>query len=130
MPVRISGLKPTIEASATLFLAEGNGVYFSHKFSVYFKRIPTSRRDELNAQFAAGKLTVRELLDEVVSGWSGMTDENNIEVPYSHAERAATDEVYPGTDQAIAVSWFDVAFINQREASIKNSKAQSDTISG
>ena len=129
MAVKISGLKRTISVPATLYLPADNGELHPHKFSVEFKRLPTSRRDELNGQLMAGKLTVPELLNEVVEGWAGMRDENDEEVPYSPAERAATEEAYSGTEQAMAVAFFDASFVNQREAAVKNSKARSGTTS-
>lgn len=130
MAVKISGLKPTITVLVSLFLAADNGQLFEHKFSVDFKRVTAQQRDALNKKFSSGEITVPELLDEVVVGWGGMLDENDIAVPYSHEERRATDNDYPGTDQSIGVAWFDTSFINQREAAIKNSKELSAITSG
>ena len=129
MAVKISGLKSLIVCAASLFLPADNGTLFEPKFEVHFKRLTTTQRDELNRKFAAGEITVRQLLDEVVVGWGGMSDENGDVVTYSHAERIATDDAYPGTEQSMGVAWFDSAFVNQREAAIKNSKALSATTS-
>ena len=125
MAVKISGLNPFVVCFATLYLPADHGTLFEHKYEVHFKRLTTTQRDELNGKFVKGDITVRQLLDEVVSGWAGMRNEEGAEVPYSHAERIATDECYSGTEQSMGVAWFESAFVNQREAAIKNSKALS-----
>lgn len=89
MAVKISGLKPTISVPATLYLPVDGGQFAAHQFSVEFKRLPKSRRDEINELVVVGKkstgadgaeevkrLTIPELLDEVVVGWGGMTGED------------------------------------------------------
>lgn len=127
MAVKISGLKPTIACPATLYLPADGGAQVPYKFDVHFKRQTTSERNALNERFVKGEITQRQMLDEVVVGWGGMLDEAGQPVPYSIAERIATDELYPGLEQAMAVSWYDNAFVNQREAAVKNSKAPSVT---
>lgn len=125
MAVKISGLKPTIACPATLYLPADGGAQVPHKFDVHFKRQTTSERNALNERFVKGEITQRQMLDEVVVGWGGMLDEAGQAVPYSVAERIAADEAYSGVEQAMAVSWFDNIFVNQREAAVKNSKAPS-----
>jgi hypothetical protein len=147
MAVKISGLKPTITLPARLHLPDDGGKFFVHEFDVVFKRLPTERRDELHAMYSIGKrvetvaegaseptvevkrISTPELLDEIVEGWERMLDEHGNPVPYSHEERRATDLVYAGLEQAMAVSWYDHIFIHQREAAQKNSGAQSGTTS-
>ena len=148
MAVKISGLKPIIVSPATLYLAGDSGTLVPHKFDVHFKRLTTDERDKLHARYTLGEvvpqpaldgveqppvnvppLTDGQLLDELVEGWGGMLDEAGQPVPYSHAERKATDAVYAGLEQAMVVSWYDHAFINQRDARVKNSKAPSSTTS-
>lgn len=147
MAVKISGLKPTVTCPAHLHLPDDGGTFYVHKFEVVFKRLPTERRDELNELYSVGKRTetlvagatepkveikrisTDELLDEVVDGWGLMLDEHGAPVPYSHAERRATELVYAGLGQAMAVAWYDTFFVHQREAAQKNSKAQSGTTS-
>ena len=142
MAVKISGLKPTISVPATLYLPVDGGEFAAHKFSVEFKRLGKARRDEINDLIVVGKkatgadgteevkrLTIPELLDEVVVGWGGMTGEDGSPVPYSHEERRATEEAYPGLEQAMAVVWFDGMNVHQRDAATKNSVALSGTTS-
>jgi hypothetical protein len=127
MSVKISNLKPVFDCPATLYLPADNGAMVAHAYSVQFKRLTTTERDALQKRFAAGEMTQRQVLDEVVTGWGGMQDEHGNPVPYSHAERVATDDVYAGLEQSMAVTWFDHAFVNQRDAAVKNSKALSTT---
>ena len=148
MAVKISGLKPFIVCPAILFLAGDNGTFVQHKFEAHFKRLTTQERDKLHARYTLGDvvpqpaldgveqpplrvppLTDSQLLDEVMLGWGGMLDEAGQTVPYSHEERKATEAEYPGTEQAMAVSWYEQAFINQRDARVKNSRAPSATTS-
>jgi len=127
MSVKISNLKPVFDCPATLYLPADGGAVVAHAYSVQFKRLTTTERDALSKRFAAGEITQRELLDTVVCGWGGMHDEHGNAVSYSHAERVATDDVYAGLEQSMAVAWFDHAYMNQREAAVKNSKAPSGT---
>lgn len=148
MAVKISGIKPTVTCPATLYLPNDGGELVAHKFDVIFRRLKEDERDELQKRYVLGytvetpaakadaapqqerrSLTNAELLDTVVEGWGGMSDEHGSPVPYSHAERRATNLLYPGLEQAMAVSWFDHFFINQRDAALKNSGAQSGTTS-
>lgn len=143
MAVKISGLKPTIECPATLYLPGDDGKRVAHQFKVHFRRQRASERDALSLRYTKGDavkdavtgattyvpIAVGQLLDEVVMGWGGMLDEAGQSVPYSHAERRETEDENPGLEQAMAVSWYDNVFINQREAAIKNSGAPSATTS-
>ncbi|CAN7565514.1 hypothetical protein [Acidovorax sp. LjRoot117] len=150
MAVRISGLKPTVTCPATVYLVGDNGQHIPHHFDVDFRRMTTEERNALNEKYAIGydvpveidaaepdqtprtkraHLSNAELLDAIVVGWGKMLDENGEPVPYSHAERRLTENEYSGLEQAMVVSWLDHFFFNQREAAIKNSKAQSGTSS-
>ncbi|MDD2711365.1 MAG: hypothetical protein PHU77_00455 [Simplicispira sp.] len=143
MAVKISGLKPTIKCPATLYLPADDGQHVQHAFGVHFRRQTASERDKLSERYTKGDavkdpvtgetklvpITSAQLLDAVVMGWDGMLDEAGQPVPYSHAERAATEEENAGLEQAMVVSWYDHVFINQRMAAIKNSKAPSATTS-
>lgn len=148
MAVKISGIKPTVTCPATLYLPDDGGKFFAHEFDVIFKRLTSDERDELHDQYTNGylvdepatepggtptqvrkRLTHTELLDKIVEGWRGMLDESGAPVPYSHQERRATELVYAGLEQAMAVSWYDHFFVHQREAAQKNSRAQSGTTS-
>lgn len=127
MAVVISGLKPTIKCTASLHIPMDDGAFHVHKFDVIFKRLNKEQRDDLQKRFTAGDIKTAQILDEVVEGWGGMLDAQGQPVAYSQAERQATELQFPGTEEAMAVAWFDMAFMHQRAAAEKNSVAQSAT---
>lgn len=147
MAVKIATLSSLVVASATVYFAGDRGALIAHPFEAHFKRLTQSERAELNAWNTAGKrpapadgsrdaekdangdvpFTVADLLDAAVGGWGGMLDEHGQPVPYSHAERRATEEAFPGVELAMVVAWYDTMWINQRAAKEKNSAAPSAT---
>ena len=127
MAVKISGLKPTIKCPVTLHLPADDGQYVQHTFDVLFRR--QTVKDPVTGETKLVTITSAQLLNEVVMGWNGMLDEAGQPVPYSHAERAATEEENPGLEQAMVISWYDHVFVNQRMAAVKNSKAPCATTS-
>lgn len=127
MAVKISLATPTVSVPAIYFVLTDGGQFAPYRFSVVFKRLPTSERDAINAQWVKGELPIQELLDRIVTGWDGLTDEAGRPVPYSHAERRAAEEANTGLEQAMVVAWFDHAFVNQRQAAAKNLEAPSVT---
>ncbi len=148
MAVKIFGINPTVICPATLYLPDDGGKFFAHKFDVVFKRLTSDERDKLHEQYTKGYLvdtppmqadsvptearkflSNAELLDKIVDGWGAMLDESGAPAPYSHQARRDTEQVYPGLEQAMAVSWYEHFFVHQREAAQKNSVAQSGTTS-
>lgn len=147
MAVKIAALSSLVVATATAYFAGDRGALIAHPFEVHFRRLPQSERAELNAWHVAGKrpepadgpraaerdtqgnvpFDVADLLDAVVGGWGGMLDEHGQPVPYSAAERRATEEAFPGVEAAMVVAWYDTMWINQRSAKEKNSAAPSPT---
>lgn len=120
MTVKIASASPNFTSPVRLFI-QADGAPVVHEFNATFRRVKASERTALAAK------SLRELLDDVMVGWGGMKDENGRDVPYSHAERIATDDAYPGLEMAIAVSFWDHSMLNQREAAAKNSGAPSAT---
>lgn len=123
-------IKPIVECPVTLFIPIDGGKFAKHEFTVQFHRLKKEERDELQKNYVSGDVKTPELLDKVVAGWGGMLDEQGQPVPYSHAERIATEAVWSGVEEAMAVSWFDHFFVHQRAAAEKNSKAPSGITSG
>lgn len=140
MSVKIASLRTLVTALAILYLPGDRGELVAHEFEVQFKRPTKDEREQFNAWMAAGKrpapvdgsrdaekdadgkvpFLVTHLLDETVAGWGGMLDEQGQPVPYTHAERRATDQVYDGLESAMGVAWYSTFWINQREAKEKN----------
>ncbi|WOI45843.1 hypothetical protein [Acidovorax sp. BLS4] len=129
MAVKVSHLKPTFTAPAAVYLPGDGGAHERVDFEVHFKRQPGRERDALNDRYLKGEIKNAELLDEIVVGWRGFNDEAGQPVPYSHEERREAEAEYSGVESAMVVSWYDHAFIHQREAAVKNSKAPSLTTS-
>ncbi|MBS0414345.1 MAG: hypothetical protein JSR68_08230 [Proteobacteria bacterium] len=141
MGVKIAAINAAVTAAATVYLPGDRGQQIAHPFEVQFKRLPRSQQTQLNQWHIAGErpepadgpraaerddkgnvpFDLSELLDAIVCGWSGFADEAGLPVPYSHAERRATEEAYPGIEQSMAVAWYDTMWVNQREAKEKNS---------
>ncbi|MBV8250548.1 MAG: hypothetical protein JO200_19135 [Comamonas sp.] len=125
-----SQIKPVVECPATLFIPIDGGKFAEHKFTAQFHRLKKDERDALQKQFVSGEIKTEQLLDKIVAGWGGMLDETGQPVPYSHAERVATEAVFSGMEEAMAISWFDHFFVHQRAAAEKNFGAPSSTTSG
>lgn len=123
----IPGLEDTFPCPATVYLPGHMGALVAHQFVVHFKRIPSDVRDDLSNRYIAKELSLQGLLNEVVGGWGGMLDADKNEVAYSPEVRAETEKVYAGVEQAMGMSWYDHAFVNQRDAAAKNLKALSGT---
>ncbi|MFC2588568.1 MAG: hypothetical protein ACFNZS_01090 [Ottowia sp.] len=127
MAVKIPGLKPVIVTPATLYILSDGGQYETFRFNVHFKRLTRDKLDGLAKTFMEGEIKLPDVLDQIVTGWDGLKDENGMEVPYSPKERRAADDDFPGLEQAMMVSWFDHMFVTQRQAAEKNSAAPSAT---
>lgn len=145
MGVKIAAVNAAVMAMATVYLPGDRGQQIAHPFEVQFKRVPRSQQTQLNDWHLAGKrpepadgpraaerdaegnvpFLLADLLDALVCGWAGFADEAGQPVPYSHAERRATEEAYPGVEQAMAVAWYDTMWVNQRVAKEKNSATPS-----
>lgn len=141
MGVKIAAVSSLVVAMATVYLPGDRGTQIAHSFEVQFKRLTHSERADLVAWNVAGKrpapadgsqdadkdaeglvpFGLRELCDATVAGWGGMLDEAGQPVPYSHTERRAAEEAYPGIEAAMVVAWYDTMWVNQREAKEKNS---------
>lgn len=125
-----SSIKPTVECPATLYIPIDGGKFAKHEFSVSFNRLKGKECTDLRDDLFQGKITYAQLLDKTVAAWGGMLGDQGQPVPYSHAERRATEEIYLGLEQAMVVSWLDNVLAGQREAAQKNSVEPSNTTSG
>lgn len=129
MTVKIALAAATFLAPATLYVNAEDGTPAAQAFKVRFRRLKKSEYQDIERQVAGG-LKIPELLDQVVVGWEGLTDDAGQPVPYSTAERQAAEEEYPGLEFAMAKAWWDGGYISQQQAAAKNSAAPSSTSSG
>lgn len=133
MAVVFARKHPTFTRPATYYAPSGTG-FDALRFTVDFKVLTGPELMDLNERYESGKLGNAGLLDEMVQGWAGLKDENGQDVPYSIAERTATEVNFPGFEQAMAIAFFDSVAISQRtaaalaEAAAKNSVEPSSTI--
>ena len=74
-------------------------------FDGEFRRLSQSRIREIGQQIEAGETTDAELAAEVLIGWSGITDDDGKEVPFSQAALQQLLDV-PMLATAIATSYF------------------------
>ncbi len=135
MAVVFARSHPIFTRPATYYAPAGAG-FDAWRFTIDFKVLSGDELKALNERYEKGELSNAGLLDEVVKGWHGLKDAEAQEVPYSIAERKATEAEYPGFEQSMAIAFFDAVAINQRTAAVlaeeaaKNSEAQSSTTTG
>lgn len=129
MAVKIANAPASIKCPATYHLHGADGQMVTFKFHCTFRRLGKTERTELMNALSKGEVDISTLLDKVMTGWEGMSDEQGQPVPYSRDLRMATEEAYPEIEQAMAVSFFDHAAVLQREAAAKNSVPPSATSS-
>lgn len=132
MAVVFARKHPTFTRPATYYAPSGTG-FDALRFTVDFKVLTGPELKDVSERYESGKLSNAGLLDETVHGWAGLKDENGQDVPYTIAERTATEVNFPGFEQCMAIAFFDAVAINQRTAAVlaeeatKNSEAQSST---
>lgn len=146
MSIVIGTAAPTFTRNATYYQPAGNSFAPAAVFGVVFNILPPADHKALQGAVMTGEVGLSEALDRVVAGWgkalddsgkelpgSGLRDEHGNDVPYSHEERKATELVFPGFEQSIAIAYFDAHDFHQRGAALaaaKNSKAPSSTTTG
>jgi hypothetical protein len=76
-------LKPSYKTKIFVEIPNENGRVDKSDFMAEFKRVDMDELEELR------KLPQREVLDQVLIGWGSLLDEENKEVPFNDANRAA-----------------------------------------
>lgn len=105
---------PTYKWPIPLVLPTDGGRREKHTFDGEFRRLPQSRINEvirLARLQERGKLDDEELQDgdlarEVLAGWSGVTDDDAKEIPFSEAALAQLLEI-PTVAGQIVRAWFE-----------------------
>ena len=143
MAIVIGAAAPTFTRNATYYQPAGASFAPAAVFGVQFNLLAPSAHKALADAVIKGEIGLSDALDRVVAGWgnalddkgqevpdSCLRDEHGAEVPYSHAERRATDAQFPGFEQSIGIAYFDAHEFHQRGAALeaaKNFKAPSVT---
>lgn len=105
---------PTYKWPIPLVLPTDGGRREKHTFDGEFRRLPQSRINEvirLARLQERGKVDDEELQDgdlarEVLAGWSGVTDDDGKEIPFSEAALGQLLEI-PTVAGQIIRAWFD-----------------------
>lgn len=105
---------PTYKWPIPLVLPTDGGRREKHTFDGEFRRLPQSRINEvirLARLQERGKLDDEELQDgdlarEVLAGWSGVTDDDGKEIPFSETALGQLLEI-PTVAGQIIRAWFD-----------------------
>jgi hypothetical protein len=74
-------------------------------FDGEFRRLSQSRIREIGQQIESGETTDADLATEVLQGWSGITDDNGKDVPFSQAALQQLLDV-PMLATAIVTAYF------------------------
>ena len=96
---------PTFSWPITIRERVDNGRYRSHSFEAVFKRLPQSRLEQLAIDFQQirhavknddliDRIPTREIANEILVGWSGITEpDNTTQIPYSDESKAQLLEI-------------------------------------
>lgn len=103
---------PTYMHPISVEMPGDNGKPKIQLFKAQFKRLTQSELESLTERLKDGALTDSAMIDEVMVGWDGVTDEKNVPVEFNEVNLAALLEIYP-TRPTIVRSFF---------ASIKGAK--------
>lgn len=88
-------------------LASNNisGTFEKHTFDVEFKRVPQSRVEKIIADSQQDAVRDRQIVEELVVGWKGVTDGEN-DLPFSQKNLGTLMDI-PGVERAVIVAWLD-----------------------
>ncbi|MEI8251263.1 MAG: hypothetical protein WCF98_08865 [Synechococcus sp. ELA057] len=96
---------PTFSWPITIRERVDNGRYRSHSFEAVFKRLPQSRLEQLAIDFQQirhavknddliDRIPTREIANEILVGWSGITEpDNTTQIPYSDESKLQLLEI-------------------------------------
>lgn len=101
MAFRISR-NPTYQTQIVVSMPGNNGKRETEKFMAEFKHVGTDRLDELRS------IPHREVLNEVLVGWSGMIDDNGDEVPFNEVNRKIVYDIPQALDALIKGFWTSI----------------------
>jgi hypothetical protein len=73
----------TFSWPVTFDLPVDGGLYETQTFDAQLKRMPQSWIREIAKKIDADEVTDTEVAKEILSGWAGITDESDKEIPFS-----------------------------------------------
>jgi len=87
MPLQLRSQSLTYRWPVSVEFPVDGGKFDKEVFDAEFKRLPQDRLREIGEKIEAGSILDTELLDQVLTGWSGIFDEAGNEVPFSETSR-------------------------------------------
>jgi hypothetical protein len=106
MPLHLRSQTPTYHWPVSVEFPVDGGKFDKEVFDAEFKRLPQDRLREIGEKIEAGSILDTELLDQVLTGWSGILDETGNEVPFSEASRQKILNI-PLVASAIVAAWLE-----------------------
>lgn len=117
---------PTFTWPITIREVTDGGRHRTHQFEAVYRRLPASRMEEAQLQYQQIKaqvvrdetitgLPTRQIADEILAGWRGITDPQGEEIEFTPASKAQLLEVATVAD--VLVSTF---FEAHDKARVKN----------
>jgi hypothetical protein len=106
MPLQLRSQTPTYRWPVTVEFPVDGGKFDKEVFDAEFKRLSQDRLREIGEKIEAGSILDAELLDQVLTGWSGIFDESGEEVPFSETSRQRILNV-PLVASAIVAAWLE-----------------------
>jgi hypothetical protein len=82
------------------------GKFDKETFDVEFKRVAQDRLREIGVQIDNGDITDNELVNQLVVGWAGISDEKGDDLPFSQSALEQLLNV-PLVASAIAAAWLE-----------------------
>jgi hypothetical protein len=110
---KISSISQTYTTPVTVDVPDGKGGSVKHKFAVVFKRLPQDELDELHRRLNREKLqegetllSDDEVLDQVVTGWQDVLDQNDQPLEFNPENFGALKNVFP-TRPTLVTAFFE-----------------------
>lgn len=86
-------------------LPNDGGRFEKQTFDAEFKRIPQPRVERIIQDSQDGNIRDRQIIEELVIGWKGVTDGEN-ELPFSQKNLGMLMDI-PGVERATIMAWLE-----------------------
>lgn len=98
-------LSPTYSVEVTVEYPLEGGKTAKATFNATFKRCNQEQLDELRDLVHARKVTDRQLLERVLTGWGGIQEADGTEIPFNEHTFASVLNVHP-MEPTLVRAWF------------------------